>query len=243
MNSTVALPATLPIDSTARLPATYEAARTAIAECSRVDECKGWSDRAAALASYAKQAKDDSLRVMAVRIQARAVRRCGELLKQVPRGDLSTRYGQEGDHPPVITRTQVADDAGLSEHQRKTALRVATVPTEDFDYAVESQEPPTVTKLAALGTQDRPVCIGASDSSLMANPAQAMAAAELLRKFAESCENIDAVQIAHAMPPGSVKLVRQQVSVIDRWLDSLVTNLAATVDFAKTQPKQTRRRA
>jgi hypothetical protein len=228
MNSTVALPATFPADSTARLPATYEAARTAIAECSRVDECKGWSDRAAALASYAKQAKDDSLRVMAVRIQARAVRRCGELLKQVPRGDIATRYGQEGDHPPVITRTQVADDAGLSEHQRKTALRVATVPTEDFDYAVESQEPPTITTLAALGTQDRPTPTSASDSTLAVNPAQAMAAAELLRNFAESCENIDAAEVAHAMPPDRAKLVRQQVSVIDRWLDRLVTHLAGT---------------
>src|SRR4029077_1414514 len=76
MNSTAALPVPLADSSAARLPATYEEARAAIAECERIDECKGWSDRAAALASYARQAKDDSLRVMAVRIQARAERRC-----------------------------------------------------------------------------------------------------------------------------------------------------------------------
>ena len=69
------LPATLPANSDAQLPQRYEAARSAIAECERIDECKDWSDKAAAMASYARQAKDDSLRVMAVRIQARAERR------------------------------------------------------------------------------------------------------------------------------------------------------------------------
>ena len=35
------------------------------------------------MASYARQAKDESLRKQADRIQARAIRRCGELLKQI----------------------------------------------------------------------------------------------------------------------------------------------------------------
>ena len=65
------------------LPANYERAKNALSQCVSIDECKDWSDKAAALASYAKQAKDDSLHKMALRIQGRAVRRCGELLKQV----------------------------------------------------------------------------------------------------------------------------------------------------------------
>ena len=64
-----------------RLPVAYVNAKHALTECSRLDECKDWSDKAAALASYAKQANDDTLHKMAVRIQARAIRRCGELLK------------------------------------------------------------------------------------------------------------------------------------------------------------------
>jgi hypothetical protein len=35
----------------------------------------------AALASYAKQSEDETLMKLAMRIRARAVRRCGELLK------------------------------------------------------------------------------------------------------------------------------------------------------------------
>ena len=46
----------LPSVNGARLPRTYEAARAALAECQQLDECKDWADKAAALASYAKQA-------------------------------------------------------------------------------------------------------------------------------------------------------------------------------------------
>ncbi|MGH3429173.1 MAG: hypothetical protein ACRDQZ_16665 [Mycobacteriales bacterium] len=138
----------------AKLPARYEAARTAIAECDRIDELKDLADKQAALASYARLSKDTSLHQLALRIQSRAIRRAGELLKQIPRGDEATRYGQDGAVPPV-TRTQAADDAGLSERQRKTALQVASVPADDFERQVESETPPTVTRLATLGRSPR----------------------------------------------------------------------------------------
>ena len=48
-----------------------------------MDECAPWALKAEALASYAKRAGDDELRKFADRIQARAIRRCGELLKQI----------------------------------------------------------------------------------------------------------------------------------------------------------------
>ena len=56
-----ALPANLPNISTAKLPATYEAAKTALMECDRIDECMAWADKMAALASYAKQIEDEEL--------------------------------------------------------------------------------------------------------------------------------------------------------------------------------------
>ncbi|MCB1719139.1 MAG: hypothetical protein KDK05_28730, partial [Candidatus Competibacteraceae bacterium] len=87
-----------------------------------------------------------SLRKMADRIQARAIRRCGELLKQIEPGKNRHDSSREGDLPP--NRKLAAEQAGLSEHQRKTALRVANVPEQDFNQSVESADPPTVTKLA-----------------------------------------------------------------------------------------------
>src|SRR5688500_11629904 len=72
---------TLPSIADATLPASYEHAKAALVACDRIDECKSWADKAQALASYAKQADDDTLHRLATRISARAVRRCGELLK------------------------------------------------------------------------------------------------------------------------------------------------------------------
>jgi len=107
-----------------------------------------------ALDSYAKQAKDNQLRAMAIRIQARAIRRCGELLLEIEtargsRSDLQPRDGAV----PKLTRTEAASEAGLSERQRKTALRVANVPSERFEMLVEREVPVTVTGLAQDGTR------------------------------------------------------------------------------------------
>lgn len=98
MSALPALPPNLPSTTRAKLPATYEGAKLALAECTRIDECKDWADKAEALASYAKQAQDHELRKMADRIQARAIRRCGVLLRKIDaasgtRTDLQPRDG------------------------------------------------------------------------------------------------------------------------------------------------------
>jgi hypothetical protein len=142
--------------TTGQLPALYTSAQHALATCERIDECKDWADKAQAMASYARQAKDESLRKHADRIQARAIRRCGELLQQLPADKGGRPPETRGDAPPSLTRTQAAVDAGLSRDQRRTALRVASVPKDSFDAQVESDSPPTVTELARQGTQYAP---------------------------------------------------------------------------------------
>ena len=97
------------------------------------------------------------MRHMADRIQTRAIRRCGELLQQVEAKHIGRppKINREGAHP-IYSRTHAASDAGLSEHQRKTALRVANVPEVEFEEAVESDDPPTVSKLADRGRKPQP---------------------------------------------------------------------------------------
>jgi hypothetical protein len=69
---------------------------------------------------------------MADRIQAGAIRRCGELLREMqPQPGARTDKPREGAHPR-FTRTEAARDAGMSDHQRKQALRVAAVPQPRF---------------------------------------------------------------------------------------------------------------
>jgi hypothetical protein len=43
-------------------------------DVARIEECRNWADKAAMMASYAKQAKDESLREFTVLIRARAIR-------------------------------------------------------------------------------------------------------------------------------------------------------------------------
>jgi hypothetical protein len=138
------------------LPAAYSAAKAAIAKCAKIDECKDWADKAAAHAVYAKIAKDETLENDAKRIRARAVRREGELLKEIKPAKGSNQNIRGGAHPKV-TRKSIAASAGLSEEQQKTALRVADVPEDRFEAQVESSKPPTVQALAEQGTRKRPM--------------------------------------------------------------------------------------
>ena len=152
-------PAAVAASAKANLPQSYENARLALSECVRVDECKGWADKAAALASYAKQAEDTELEKMAGRIRARAMRRAGELLKQIEPasgGDRGGGRGNQGEGSrPLVSRKEAARSAGLSDHQQKTAIRVANVPEQSFNEQVESDNPPTVTTLAEQGRKPR----------------------------------------------------------------------------------------
>ena len=62
---------------------------------------------------------------MARQIKARAIDRCGDLLREIePASGEHTDLDADGS-VPRLTRESAASDAGLSERQRKTALRVA----------------------------------------------------------------------------------------------------------------------
>lgn len=154
MESKMSLATTVPWGG-ASLPQTYQNAQAALAQCSKVDECKDWADKAAALASYAKQADDNELQVMAQRIRARAIRRAGELLKQLDPGKTGPKTELEAAGGLQLTRTNAAREAGMSDRQQKQAVRLANIPEQDFVAQVEGSNPPTISKLAEQGVKKR----------------------------------------------------------------------------------------
>jgi len=218
MNTSLTVPAPTSITVSdvieAKLPVAYEAAQKAIAECYRMDECKGWADKHAALASYARQANDDSLRVYAVRIQDRAVRRLGELAKQ-----FEPNPGARTDLGPAPTRGSVAEDAGISARQLKTAVRVANVPESDFERQVQSDDPPSVTALANQGKASAPL--------KPRNGKAAWDALNDLNVLARHVEHGDARIVASLISRDRDRqALRQKIAVVDAWLDRLVVALS-----------------
>lgn len=207
----------------AKLPALYVETSQHLAKLSKLDECQDWADKAAALCSYAKQADDDTLEKYAQRIRARAVRRGGELLKTIPVSSGGRPSETRGDASPSLTRTQTARDAGMSDDQRKNALRVASLDKDEFEVAIESDDPPTITELARAGTKHKPLVdlVGISPGDY----ADATAAQGFLRSFADFCKKHDAIRIAASFKPHEIKSLRDQVHTIDGWLDKFIVNL------------------
>ncbi len=197
----------------ARLPETYESAKQALAECSRIDECKDWADKSQALASYARQANDDALHKMAIRIQVRAMRRMGELVKTFQTGPKGGRPSKNGTGTHTVSQRQAAEGAGVSKHQEVTAVRIANVPEPEFEAAMESDDPPTVTKLAH---QQRPAPPG------FINATKLMGA---VRRFSEFCEEHPPESVSSGVLEYEVSDLRARIGVIDGWLDQFIVNL------------------
>jgi hypothetical protein len=89
------------------------------------------------------------------RIKARAIDRIGELAEEVPPAKNQHDAAERARGGVTPSRSQVASDAGISPDQLKTALRVHKVPREEFERQVESDNPPTITAMARLGSGSR----------------------------------------------------------------------------------------
>lgn len=212
----------------ARLPQSYEAARTALSNCASVDECKDWADKAAALASYAKQAEDIELERMAARIRARAMRRAGELLKQIEPQKGGDRVSDQRDaNGPLVSRSSVARDAGMSERQQKNALRIANIPEPKFNEQVESKTPPTITTLAEQGTQKR--AAPDPETWLKGRDPQAFNKAlhftALVREYAQELSDADLETVLPNLDERQAKQVRDGIAAIDRIHDIIATRI------------------
>lgn len=209
---------------TARLPAAYEGAKNALAECVQLDECKDWADKAAALASYAKQANDDELMKMATRIRDRAIRRAGELLQQITPNPGARTDLEPG--RPTPTRLSAARDAGLSRDQMHTALRVASVPRDDFERQVESTKPPTVSQLAQQGIRRpeprQPVDLKGRDPQAFNRALHFIAEIE---DYAKAIARADIGVILPGLTDDEKRRVRTAIAQIDGVHDRIITRI------------------
>ena len=198
-----------------QLPATYQSARRALAECVRIDEVKDWGDKAFALACYAKQANDDKLLAMSNRIKARAVLRMGELFNEIESAKPGPKdnYGESPHSNYSGGKMQAAIDAGVSQDQRKQAQRIASLPRDEIDALIESDNPPTISAL---------------EQRARAHPEEMRATSALLgeaKSFAKFCESHDACSLVVALAEHERAALMDYSKVIVVWLTKLAGEL------------------
>jgi hypothetical protein len=76
----------------------------------------------------------------------------GELLKQFDGRPLNASKQNDGT-VSLISQKDAARNAGISVRQQVTAVRVANIPQEKFDAAVEAEKPADCVCAAALGVR------------------------------------------------------------------------------------------
>lgn len=125
----------------------------------------------------------------------------------------------------VLTRTDAATQAGLSERQKVTALRVASIPQPEFEREVESDQPPTITKLAEQGKQEKlkPLHdLEGIDPYLYARATELQGA---IKRLAAYCQKHDPKAIAGAFKHHEKDQIRSSISHVEAWIDQFIVNL------------------
>jgi N6-adenosine-specific RNA methylase IME4 len=115
----------------------YEAARRALAEASTVDEVASIRDRAIAMQTYARMAKDSDLIDKATDIRLRAERRAGEMLAEMR--ETGQRDDGRGNRNPVL-KSQAATpklvDLGVTKTESSRWQKIAAMPEPEFEQRV-----------------------------------------------------------------------------------------------------------
>ena len=131
--------------------ARYDAMCKAIAECHRVDEVKELRDKARALEVYAQQAQNLEAERKAIQIRIRAERRAGELLREMKERGERQRQAQPVKLKSSGTTLNPAippklSDLGITRDQSSKWQRLASVPAEKFEQAVNGNGPKPTTE-------------------------------------------------------------------------------------------------
>jgi hypothetical protein len=97
----------------------------------------------------------------------------------------------------------------MSERQIKTAVRVANVPADVFEAAVESDDPPTVTHLAELGTKTKPAAEKFPEATHVIG---------VLHELAAFCAAHDAAIVGRAVLPHETRSLRGDAAALETWI-------------------------
>jgi len=114
----------------------YNAACRALAEARDVDEVKDMRDKAIAIQTYAKQAKNRQLETDATEIRIRAERRLGEMLAETPKatgGEHGGRVRIDGARKVPSNPTSTLADIGITKKLSARSQKLAAISAKEFE--------------------------------------------------------------------------------------------------------------
>lgn len=121
----------------------YDSAKKALAEAKNFDEVKDIRDKSAALAAYARQAKDSEMIQWATEIKIRAERKAGAMLRDsAERGERVThqtaRKSNQIDNNDLMQKPVTLADIGITRDESSRYQKLAAIPDEHFETAIQT---------------------------------------------------------------------------------------------------------
>jgi hypothetical protein len=238
----------LPAIAETGFPVSYEEARQAIAKCESPFECRTMADQAAAMAVYARMRDDTDLLNRAVRLQAWAARRWGELdktlhpdrrqenLKQGARNVVDHISVEQPKNTNFVEEPQSgkrpAPPDGTTEYQRVVSRRLAAIPEAEFTRQVESERPPSLTQLAEQGRVPREGMRNISPWAAI-ECAEIREACETLERFAAFCARQHPAGICRALNETEAGALSELIDIAGVWLDLMRQQVTTEYHIAR----------
>jgi hypothetical protein len=122
----------LPSTQLELLPQGYLQARELLARATKIDEVRDIRNKAEAFRSYAIQARDREMEVLATELRMRSERRAGVLLLEAKEKGLAATHGGSRS-PDGILNFATLKELGLTARESMAWQRIARIPDKEFE--------------------------------------------------------------------------------------------------------------
>jgi hypothetical protein len=203
------------------VPVEYEAAVNALQACVNIDEAKYWSDKADALAAWAKIYRSDDAGRKARQLKLHAFRRMGTLAQELrPKKFIGGTGGMLPGPQTLLVEN------GLTESHAKAARVLAKASQVDFERAVNSKNPPSLSTARNILLKGKHGC---SDAwTVISRGGGSGVTLSSCRSF---CRRYKARDLARGLVGDEVDASRKLATEISEWLD----------EFLQALPKKTKK--
>jgi hypothetical protein len=199
-----------------QLPVEYTTAVRSLALCSTLEEAKHWSNKADALAAWAKIYQSDEVAIEAKRLKLHAFRRMSELAEELQPNSF---VGKGRKRPPGPADALIK--AGLSKSATNTIRRVGAIPQAMFVELIASDNVPGVTAASELGRGAGLVKKVSSGAWRVLTFGRAGGFASLSSFVNRFCRREDAYELAQGIRPEEVAALRKLITEAQAWLSKL----------------------